>query len=121
MKILIADDSRTAGRRLQGILETLGHQVTEQATTGSMAVRLFQQEQPDALFLDIVMPEMDGLSALRAIRAIDKRVPAVIVSSTAGVGSTVDEALRLGATSVISKPYTSDDVQQALGKLVSGA
>ena len=117
MRVLIADDSKVAMLQLKRAIEKLGHEVVGHAKTGTAAVTMFKALSPDVVFLDIVMPELDGLGALESIREIAPNVPAVIVSSTAGVGSKVHDAAKLGAVAMISKPATDEAVEQALVKL----
>jgi two-component system chemotaxis response regulator CheY len=114
MRVLVVDDSLTAGRMLTTILENLGHTVLGQARTGTDAVRMVKELKPELLFLDIVMPELDGLSALRLIHKTAPNVSVFIVSSLGGVGGQVKEALRLGAKAVLTKPVSAEAIAQAL-------
>jgi two-component system chemotaxis response regulator CheY len=70
--------------------------------------------------MDLVMPEMDGLQAIRSIMAMDKNARIVVISSAGGVGEKVMEALRFGAKSVISKPFDPGKVVEALKGLSQG-
>ena len=114
MDLLLVDDSMAATRRLAGILTGLGHTVVGHAENGARAVALVKELTPDGVFLDIVMPDMDGLTALRAIRAIDKRLPVFVLSSAAAVGDNLERAIQLGASAVLSKPVSSEAVRNAL-------
>ena len=116
MRLLIVDDSLTMARYLKTIVEGLGNEVVGHAKNGAEAIRMYGELRPDVVFLDIVMPEMDGLSALRALKAIDEKLQAIIVSSAAGVGSNVEEARKFGATAILSKPFTKEAVAKALEK-----
>jgi two-component system chemotaxis response regulator CheY len=116
MKILIADDSTAIFKRLSSILQELQHEVVGYAKTGAQAVKLYEELKPEIVFLDIVMPDMDGLTALRTIRGFDKRILAVILSSAAGIGSNLEKAYQLGARDVITKPISVDAVREALIK-----
>lgn len=119
MRILVVDDSQTQIQNLTRQLESLGHRVVGQARDGATAVRLYEKLRPDAVFLDIVMPELDGLSALRCIRSQDPAARVIIVSSVAAIGGKVEEALRLGAAGVLAKPVTEKELSAALAKIES--
>lgn len=121
MRVLVVDDSRTVGRQLAKILDDLGHDVVGYATTGTEAIRLFQETQPDLVFLDLVMPELDGISALRAMRSLNQAVTVIVVSSVGGVGANATEALRLGAKAVITKPFAPTEIANALDRAIAGA
>jgi two-component system chemotaxis response regulator CheY len=116
MKVLIADDSVTAARSLAAVLEQAGAQVVGHARSGTEALRLYTETKPDLVFLDIVMPQMDGLSALRSLRALDQGAKVVILSSAVGVGSNVEAALRLGALAIVTKPFSPEQIVSALHK-----
>lgn len=74
-------------------------------------------ENPDIICMDMNMPGMDGLTALRSLVVLDKDVKVVMVTSLGGVGDKFTEALKLGAKNVISKPFEADDVLQVLREL----
>jgi two-component system chemotaxis response regulator CheY len=117
MRILIADDSKVAMLQLKKPLEAMGHQVVGHAKTGIEAVSMFLQLRPELVFLDLVMPELDGIGALQRIRAEDPNVPAVIVSSAVAVGAQLNEAAKLNAVSMISKPITQSALEKVLQKI----
>jgi CheY-like chemotaxis protein len=95
-------------------LQQLGHEVVGHAMGGDSAIRLFEKARPDVVFLDILMPGMDGFAALRAIRAMDPDCRVVAMSSLIGTGSYVQQALKLGATELLAKPPTLDSVHRVL-------
>jgi CheY-like chemotaxis protein len=111
-RILIIDDSAFARRVLRGMLEPSGHAVLESAG-GLNALEQYFMYQPDAVFLDLIMEEMNGFDLLRKLKEFDPRARVVI--ATADVqGSTGDEAMRRGACAIITKPLESAGVFQAL-------
>lgn len=112
LKILICDDSALVRKKLRDILEEMDCQVFE-APNGITGVGQYKQHQPDTVFMDIVMPEMDGLAALKAIREYDKDARIIMLSS-AGTSSKLIEALKWGATDFIQKPYTRDQITKAI-------
>lgn len=117
-RILIVDDSHTACRQLaQMISELPGFEVVGKAKNGADAIQQYQQLNPDIVCLDIVMPVMDGLQALRAILSIDSNAKVIIISSVGSLGSKAALAFRLGAKSVISKPLDKNQLFQVLQNL----
>lgn len=110
-KVLIVDDSLSAGRELSKIITSTGEfEVLEQVKNGTEAIRMYQQSRPDIICMDMNMPVMDGLTALRALVGLDKNVKVVMITSLGGVGDKYTEALKLGAKGVISKPFQRDEV-----------
>lgn len=117
MRVLIVDDSLIHIRQLTETLTRLGHTVIGHARTGTSGVQLFRENNPDVVFLDVVMPELDGLAALRLIKSLDAGAQVIMLTSTAGVGAKVEEALKLGAAAVVAKPATAAQIEQAIARL----
>jgi len=117
MRVLIVDDSVVHGQRLTAILAELGHQVVGHARTGAAGVMLYKEHHPDLVCLDMVMPEMDGMTALRTLRSMDPEACVMLLSAVAGVGGRVEEALRLGAKDVLAKPFSREDVRKSIAKI----
>jgi two-component system chemotaxis response regulator CheY len=92
-----------------GEFEVIGH-----AKNGAEAIKVNQSEDPDLICMDMNMPVMDGLTALRNIVAMDRNVKVVMVTSLGGVGEKFTEAIKLGAKNVISKPFEAETVLQTL-------
>jgi two-component system chemotaxis response regulator CheY len=115
-KILIVDDAKFMRVRCARILSDQGFNVIE-AENGLQAVEKYQIESPDAVLMDISMPEMDGLNALRAIRELD---PAARVAMLTAMGqqNVVIEAIKAGAKDFIVKPFEPDRVLKSLSKLL---
>lgn len=117
-RVLIVDDSLAAARHLENVLAASGEfAVVGHARNGSEAIRLNRSEDPDIICMDMNMPGMDGLTALRTLAALDRTVKVVMVTSLAGVGDRFTEALRLGAQSVISKPFAPESLLKVLREL----
>lgn len=112
--ILIVDDSPEVRIALKATLEDAGHNVME-AADGGDAVERATATQPDAIFLDINMPGLDGIGALRALRAdaLTQDVPVVMLTAVADLDH-VKIALAAGAQDYILKPWDSDTVLQKL-------
>lgn len=115
-KILLVDDTETSRARAARILSVEGFTVVE-AENGVRAVELFQTERPDLVLLDISMPEKDGVTALREIRAADPSAK-VIMLSAPGQEPAVLEAIRAGAKDYIVKPVEKDRLLTAVRKLL---
>lgn len=115
-KVLIADDAMFMRSRLKNLLEAAGHEVVE-ASNGREAVAAFEESVPDIVLMDVTMPEMDGIEALREIRqkAPDARV---IMCSALGQQSIVLEAVRAGARDFIVKPFRPEKVLEAVDRQI---
>lgn len=115
MKVMLVDDSSTTAKQLGQIIAQLpGYEVIGNARNGAEAVRMYQELTPDVVFMDLVMPLMDGLQATRAILQHDKNANVIVVSSVGAVGEKAIEALRFGAKSIISKPFELEQIRNAL-------
>ena len=112
LRILVTDDSKLLRKKLRVELEKFGCEVLE-AENGKDAVMLTLQEKPDGVFLDIVMPEVGGIEALRVLKEMSPEMPVVMLSS-AGTPQKLMETLKLGALDFIQKPYTSAQIQKAI-------
>ena len=116
-KILVVDDAAFMRMRCTKLLLENGHEVVE-AGTGREAVEQYKATSPDAVLLDITMPDMDGLSALKEIRAHDSDARVAMVTAM-GQQSIVMEALQAGAKDFVVKPFDADRVLAAINKLVA--
>lgn len=110
-RILIVDDSPIARAALQGTLERFGFEI-EQASDGEEALHRAATEAWDLIFLDVVMPVLDGVGALQALRARGDQTPVVLVTSVASA-ATVSTALKLGGVCYLAKPFTPAQVERA--------
>ena len=117
-RILVVDDSLVVARHYEMLFSgsdefcVAGH-----AKNGAEALKLFMEAQPDIVCMDMTMPEMDGITALRSLMKIDPEARVVMVTSLGGVGEKFNEAIRLGARGVISKPFDTEQVLQVLRSL----
>ena len=118
-RILVVDDSSYMRGVIKKILKANGYTDILEAPDGDSAVNLFNKERPDMVLLDIVMPVKSGIDALRAIRASDPQARVVMVSAV-GQDVIIKEALAMGASGFIIKPFDESEVQgavqQALGE-----
>jgi two-component system chemotaxis response regulator CheY len=98
-------------------LEKNGFEVLGEAPNGIKAVELYKKEKPDVVTMDITMPDMDGIEAVKAIKAFDPTAK-VIMCSAMGQQTMVMDAIRAGAKDFIVKPFQPDRVLEAIRKVV---
>ena len=115
--ILIVDDAEFLRLRISKMLTESGHEVLE-AENGIQAISIYKSEAPDVILMDIKMPEMDGLTALREIRAQDPKAKIVMLTAL-GQESIVLEAIKAGAKDFVVKPFERDRVMSAINKLLT--
>lgn len=114
-KILISDDSILARKQLKDILISAGCSNFLEAKDGKTALDLYISERPDIVFLDIVMPEVDGIEAVRRIIETDKEAFIVMVSSVGTTGQ-IKAAISEGAKDFVQKPYAANQILSILKK-----
>ena len=117
-RILITDDALFMRVTLKKILTENGFEVVGEAENGAKAVELYRELMPDAVTMDITMPEMDGLTALKEIRAFDPKAN-VIMCTAMGQKNMVVEAIQNGAKDFIVKPFQPDRVLEAMNKIAA--
>ena len=115
MKILIVDDEIHVANILAESVRLQGHEAFV-AVSGKEGLALLDQRHPDAVFLDVVLPEMSGLEVLRRIRATHPTIPVIVITGHASVAQ-IEEAMRLGATDCVVKPFVLNQLNEALAKL----
>lgn len=115
-RVLIVDDAIFMRMKLKDILEKNGYDVVAEAQNGVEAIEKYKTEKPDLVTMDITMPEMDGVAALRGIKAFDPSAK-VVMCSAMGQQSMVMDAIQAGAVDFIVKPFDSDRVIQSLNKV----
>lgn len=115
-KVLVVDDAAFVRAKSGQLLAGNGY-VVDEAVNGLEAVSKYQQSKPDVVLMDITMPIMDGITAVREIR---RRDPAarIIMCTALGQQAMVIEALKAGARDYIVKPYPPDRLLQAIRKLL---
>lgn len=117
-RILITDDALFMRVTLKNILTANGFEVAGEASNGAESVALYKQLKPDVVTMDITMPEMDGITALKEIRAADPNAN-VVMCTAMGQKSMVVEAIQAGAKDFIVKPFQPERVLEALSKLAA--
>lgn len=115
--ILICDDAAFMRMMIKDILTKNGYNVVGEAENGAKAVEKYNELKPDLVLMDITMPEMDGIQALKAIKAADSSAM-VIMCSAMGQQAMVIESIQSGAKDFIVKPFQADRVLEAVQKVV---
>jgi len=116
-RILIVDDAAFMRMMIKDILTKNGYEVVAEAADGRQAVELFKEHAPDLVTMDITMPEMDGITALKEIKTI-KGDAKVIMCSAMGQQAMVIDAIQAGAKDFIVKPFQADRVLEAISKAI---
>jgi two-component system chemotaxis response regulator CheY len=116
-KVLIVDDAAFMRMMIKDILTKNGFEVVGEAENGARAVEKYQELHPDLTTMDITMPEMDGITAVKQIKKIDPAAK-VIMCSAMGQQSMVIEAIQSGARDFIVKPFQPDRVLEAIRKAI---
>ncbi|MNM84656.1 Chemotaxis protein CheY [compost metagenome] len=114
-RILIVDDAAFMRMMIRDILSKNGFEVVGEAQDGAQAVEKFKELHPDLITMDITMPEMDGIAALKEIKKLDPNAR-VIMCSAMGQQAMVIDAIQAGAKDFIVKPFQSDRVIEAINK-----
>lgn len=116
-KILMVDDSKTSRKILRGILEEDGHEVIGEAVNGKDGIDKYNELHPDITTMDITMPVMDGLEALKQIMDIDKHAKVVMVTA-AGQKTKMVDAVKYGAAEFLAKPFDASQIIEIINKVL---
>lgn len=116
-KIMVVDDMKLMRTSLRNFLKTLGYENVVEAVDGQEAVEKHAMEEPKFIFMDIVMPNLNGNEALRHIREADKKVAIVMLTSVSDEGL-IKECEALGITGYILKPLTRDTGPSMLASML---
>jgi two-component system chemotaxis response regulator CheY len=114
--ILLVDDAAFMRTRCAKLLRDSGFEVVE-AENGVEAVRTYISIRPDAVLMDVIMPEMDGLAALKEIRRLDPSARVTMVTAM-GQEDMVLDALKSGAKNYLLKPFQPDRIIEAVRKML---
>lgn len=117
-KVLIVDDAAFMRMMIKDILSKNGYEIVGEAQDGKEAVEKYKELQPDLVTMDITMPEMDGITALKEIKEINPDAT-IIMCSAMGQQAMVIDAIQAGATDFIVKPFQADRVLEAIQKALS--
>jgi two-component system, chemotaxis family, chemotaxis protein CheY len=117
-KVLIVDDAVVMRMMIKGILSKNGFEVVGEAQNGVDAVEKYKQLMPDLVTMDVVMPEMDGISAVKEIIAHDPNAR-IIMCTSMGQQALVVEAIQAGAKSFITKPFQPPKILETINKVLA--
>lgn len=116
-RVMVVDDASFMRMMIKDILIRNGYEVADEASNGMEAVEKYFEVKPDLVLMDITMPEMDGLQALKEIRKRDSNAQ-VVMCSAMGQEAMVMDAIRSGAVDFIVKPFQADRILQTLAKIL---
>ena len=117
-KVLIVDDAAFMRMVIKRMLEKNGFEVIAEAENGEVGFKMYQETKPDIVTMDITMPMLDGIQALKAIREYDPNAKVIMVSAMGQEGM-VKEAVINGAKTFIVKPFKEDHVIETLTKIAA--
>ncbi len=116
LKVLIVDDSLIIRKKITSLLEKLGHEVVFSAKNGQEAIDAYNEMKPDLVTMDITMPDMDGITAVKHI--VKDNVDAKIIMVTShGQEDMVIKSIQAGAVGYMLKPITEDKLASAIGEV----
>lgn len=117
-RVLIVDDAAFMRMMLKDILSKNGYEIVGEAENGALGVEKFKELKPDLVTMDITMPEMDGISAVKKIKSLDASAR-VVMCSAMGQQAMVIDAIQAGARDFIVKPFQPERVLEAIQKALS--
>ncbi|MFW6114141.1 MAG: response regulator [bacterium] len=114
--LLVTDDAMIIREIIKDMATAAGWDVVGEATNGQEAIDRYRELRPDAVTLDLVMPEHDGLHALHGIMELDPKARVLVVSALEQRG-VLKDAFKAGATDFVSKPFHDGSLKESLGQL----
>lgn len=115
--ILIVDDAAFMRMMIRDVLTKNGYEILGEAENGQKAIEKFKELNPDLVIMDITMPEVDGIQAVKEIKKISPDAK-VVMCSAMGQQAMVIEAIQAGARDFIVKPFQADRVIEAVKKVI---
>lgn len=116
-RILIVDDAKFMRMTLTNILKKANHQIVGEAENGKIAVELYRKLRPDLVTMDVTMPEMSGIEAVKMIKS-ESPDAKIIMCSAMGQQKMVVEAIEMGAKDFIVKPFDESRVLDAIRRVL---
>ena len=119
--ILLVDDSEVSNFLMQSILEERGYSILS-VSNGKEALELLQQELPDLIILDIMMPEMSGFGVLESVKKFEEtaKIPVIILTARNNLKDQ-EKAISMGAVDYLIKPIDIDDVVERVNRLMNSS
>lgn len=116
-RVLVTDDAAFMRMQLRDIISKAGHEVVGDAENGKVAIEKYKELRPDLVTMDITMPEMNGVDAVKEIKKVDPNAK-IIMCSAMGQQRMVVEAIQAGAKDFLVKPFSADRIEEALRKVL---
>ncbi|MFE5323634.1 response regulator [Paenibacillus sp. NPDC056579] len=116
-KVMVVDDAAFMRMMLKTMLTEEGHEIVAEAANGLEAVQAYMSAKPDLVTMDITMPELDGVGAVREIHRLDPRAK-IIMCSAMGQKAMVIEAITAGAKDFVVKPFQKERVMESVNKVL---
>lgn len=117
-KVLIVDDAAFMRMMLKNMLTKHGYEVIAEAENGQKAVEMYKEHNPDIVTMDITMPDMDGIQAVKEIKSIEPKAK-IIMCSAMGQQEMVLNAIKAGARDFIVKPFSEEKVIQSINNVLA--
>ncbi len=118
-RVLVVDDAKFMRHMIKNLLGDLGYEVVGEAANGEEALQMYGELTPDVVTMDVVMPEVDGLAALKRIRESDEKAKIIMISAI-DQREPLMEAMKAGAVDYIVKPFEKDRVEEAMQRVMAG-
>ena len=118
LKVLICDDSMLMRKKLKESLTLCGSFDILEATDGQKAVDIYKENNPDLVFMDIVMPVKDGIQAVSEIKAFDEKAK-IVMASSSGTKEHLKKAIKAGAIDFIQKPWEQEHITKILSNFIT--
>jgi two-component system chemotaxis response regulator CheY len=117
-RVLVVDDAAFMRMMIKDILQKNGYEIAGEAANGAEAAAMYNDLKPDVVTMDITMPEMDGITAVKEIRKVDPKAR-IIMCSAMGQQAMVLDAIQAGAYDFVVKPFQEERVIDAVKKVLS--
>jgi two-component system chemotaxis response regulator CheY len=117
-RVLVVDDAAFMRMMIKDILQKNGYEIAGEAANGAEAAAMYQDLKPDVVTMDITMPEMDGITAVKEIKKVDPKAR-IIMCSAMGQQAMVLDAIQAGAYDFVVKPFQEERVLDAVKKVLS--
>lgn len=116
-KVLICDDSILARKKIKDCLKSMGCMSIFEAADGQQAIDFYKEKKPDITFMDIIMPKVEGIEALKTILEINPDAK-VVMASSVGTQAYLTQAIEAGACNFIQKPFDAEQIEKIITKLL---